>query len=617
MDTISFYQKCQLNLRGIRVIREMSSFIIPATVLLGLLMPVIPYTELYLSSLLVDEMLGECRGEKLFLYVMMILLIHLGIFVMKSLLSNYRNYKASNLWERGIFYVNKKILSMDYEYLEKDEVRNQRRDLGEIEHIQGGGGINYLFWRIEAVIGYGAILLVAVVFLCRVFLQGSSLITGNRLLSTICMVAVTAVLMAGSYFMIRNVRKAEEERYKLQNRDIPEHRKFQYYVNEYIIDSRSGKDIRIYGQQSIIMSTLQKLGAVFRETDREKAELEGKTQGSNNSINVLIGSVVYFYLGALALTGNISIGSIVLYAGCITQFVQYFYLFTSKVAELNTNSRYLKLFFDFLDIPNKKYEGTLPVEKRDDDRYELEFRDVSFRYPDSREYVLKHLSLRFRIGERLAVVGPNGSGKTTFIKLLCRLYDPTEGEILLNGINIKKYDYKEYMGLFSVVFQDFQLLSLPLGQNVAAASEYDRERVKKALNQAGMGERVSRLEKGLETWLYREGNNSGIEVSGGEAQKIGIARALYHDTPFIVLDEPTATLDPLSEYEIYAKFDELTGTKTAVYISHRLSSCRFCNDIIVFEKGTIVERGNHQELMGRENSLYSRLWNAQAQYYVN
>lgn len=247
----------------------------------------------------------------------------------------------------------------------------------------------------------------------------------------------------------------------------------------------------------------------------------------------------------------------------------------------------------------------------------MEFRDVSFRYPDSREYVLKHLSLRFRIGERLAVVGPNGSGKTTFIKLLCRLYDPTEGEILLNGINIKKYDYKEYMGLFSVVFQDFQLLSLPLGQNVAAASEYDRERVKKALNQAGMGERVSRLEKGLETWLYREGNNSGIEVSGGEAQKIGIARALYHDTPFIVLDEPTATLDPLSEYEIYAKFDELTGTKTAVYISHRLSSCRFCNDIIVFEKGTIVERGNHQELMGRENSLYSRLWNAQAQYYVN
>lgn len=138
MDTISFYQKWQLNLRGIRVIREMSSFIIPATVLLGLLMPVIPYTELYLSSMLVDEMLGECRGDKLFLYVMLILLIHLGIFCMKSLLGNYRNYKASNLWERGIFYVNKKILSMDYEYLEKDEVRNRRRDLGEIEHIQGG-----------------------------------------------------------------------------------------------------------------------------------------------------------------------------------------------------------------------------------------------------------------------------------------------------------------------------------------------------------------------------------------------------------------------------------------------------------------------------------------------
>ena len=216
----------------------------------------------------------------------------------------------------------------------------------------------------------------------------------------------------------------------------------------------------------------------------------------------------------------------------------------------------------------------------------------------------------------IAVDGPCGSGKTTFIKLLCRLYDPTEGQILLNGIDIRKYDYRDYMNIFSVVFQDFQLIAQPLGNNVAGAMDYDRERTEKALVDAGFGERLSEMPKGLDTYLYKDLDKEGVEVSGGEAQKIAIARALYKDAPFIILDEPTAALDPLAEAEIYSKFDQIAGDRTAVYISHRLSSCKFCDEIAVFDHGQVVQQGGYEELLSNESGKYHELWHAQAQYYA-
>jgi ATP-binding cassette subfamily B protein len=209
----------------------------------------------------------------------------------------------------------------------------------------------------------------------------------------------------------------------------------------------------------------------------------------------------------------------------------------------------------------------------------------------------------------------NGSGKTTMIKLLCRLYDPTEGYITLNGIDIQKYEYNEYLSIFSVVFQDFELLAFPLGQNVAAAVRYDPERVRQALSKVGFDLRVSTLPKGLDTALYKSYEEDGVTVSGGEAQKISLARAIYKNAPFIVLDEPTAALDPIAEYEIYSKFDAIADGKTAVYISHRLSSCRFCDDIAVFHEGRLIQRGSHEQLLSDQSGKYFELWNAQAQHY--
>lgn len=262
------------------------------------------------------------------------------------------------------------------------------------------------------------------------------------------------------------------------------------------------------------------------------------------------------------------------------------------------------------------YQGSLTVEKRNDCQYEVEFRDVSFCYPGTGRKVLDHVNLKFRIGEKLAIVGENGSGKSTFIKLLCRLYDPTEGEILLNGINIKKYNYKEYRSVFSVVFQDFKLFSLPLGQNVAASTTYDADKVRECLKLAGFDMQSAQMEKGLDAWLYKDCDEDGVNISGGEEQKIALARALYQNAAFLILDEPTAALDPIAEAEVYSSFNEIVGNRTAVYISHRLSSCRFCDEIIVFDHGRIVQQGTHEELVEQTNRKYFELWNAQAKYYA-
>ena len=280
--------------------------------------------------------------------------------------------------------------------------------------------------------------------------------------------------------------------------------------------------------------------------------------------------------------------------------------------------RHLESLYAFLDLPNRKYQGTLPVEKRafcqeGDMEYEIELRNVSFRYPGSETYALRGVNARLCAGDKVAIVGPNGSGKTTLIKLLCRLYDPDEGEILLNGIDIRKYDYEEYLRLFSVVFQDFRLLAFPLGENVAASQDVDAQRARECLARAGLGGRLAAMPEGLETPLYKEAG--GVEVSGGEAQKIALARAVYRHAPFIVLDEPTAALDPVAEFEVYSRFDEIVGERTAVYISHRLASCRFCRAIWVFDGGRLVQQGAHEALLGEEEGLYARLWRAQAQYY--
>lgn len=340
----------------------------------------------------------------------------------------------------------------------------------------------------------------------------------------------------------------------------------------------------------------------------------GLLESASAAVGAMFTGIVYLYVCVKGLAGAFGVGSITQYVGAVTLLAGGLGSVISVLGKMRNNAIFLVEVFRFLDIPNKMYQGSLTVEKRRDRDYEIEFRNVSFKYPGSDVYALRNVSIKFKIGERLAVVGRNGSGKTTFIKLLCRLYDPTEGEILLNGIDIRKYDYDNYLSVFSVVFQDFNILSLPLGENVAGCCNFDRIRAEQCLRDAGFGERLDTMPQGLDTFLYKSYDAEGVDISGGEAQKIAIARALYKNAPFIILDEPTAALDPIAEAEIYSKFNEIVGDKTAIYISHRLSSCRFCDEIAVFSDGGVVQMGSHDSLL-TEDGLYRELWMAQAQYY--
>ena len=386
--------------------------------------------------------------------------------------------------------------------------------------------------------------------------------------------------------------------------------------NDYVMHYSSGKDIRLYGMGDGLAKRIADFNGNWYYEEIKVSNRAALIRIPMKIIESLLQLTLYTVLIYGALKGEVSVGSIAKYVSCVTMLLSAVTTLIRSVQTTLLNNTFLERYFSYFDIPNNMYQGSLTVEKRDDREYYVEFRNVSFKYPNSDTYALKNVNLKFKVGEKLAVVGENSSGKTTFIKLMCRLYDPTEGEILLNGVDIRKYEYNEYMSIFSVVFQDFRLFAFTLGQNVAASSKYDEERVKLCLEQAGFGDRVAEMPDGIETYLYRDFDDSGVEISGGESQKIAIARALYKDAPFIILDEPTAALDPLAEYEVYSKFNEIAGDRTSIYISHRLASCRFCDRIAVFDSGRVVQFGTHDELVADEKGKYHELWHAQAQYYT-
>lgn len=247
--------------------------------------------------------------------------------------------------------------------------------------------------------------------------------------------------------------------------------------------------------------------------------------------------------------------------------------------------------------------------------FDIEFKNVSFKYPGSDYYALKNINLKIDNGTKLAIVGRNGSGKTTLVKLMCRFYDVTKGEILINGVNIKDYTQESIMQLYSVVFQDFKMFSLPLYQNLSGNDSINIKKLSECLEQANIKARVEKLPNKEHTYLYKDIDENGVEISGGEAQKLALARALYKDAPIVVLDEPTAALDPLAENDMYSRFNSFVKGRTAIYISHRLSSCVFCDKIAVFQNSQLVEYGTHKSLLDKQGE-YFELWNSQAKYYL-
>ena len=377
------------------------------------------------------------------------------------------------------------------------------------------------------------------------------------------------------------------------------------------IGAQSLKDIFMYRAKKMIQKTIDTEREGVRKNVFTIARINSAGGLGTGMIQGILLCVSYYCVLALAIAGTITVGMVLRYAQAIFQACMSVSASIRLAGEFRTDVGRIASTLEYLNLEAEKTKGDSFTEMT---KGVIEFRNISFRYPGTKELVLDHVSLKIEPSEKIAVVGKNGSGKTTLVKLLCRLYEPEEGEILWNGKNIREYDLREWQKIFAIVFQDYSLLSLTLGQNVAASVQYEAERAKEVLQLAGFGERLNKLKKGLETVVYPEYEQDGVSFSGGEEQKIAIARAIYKGGQICILDEPTAALDPVSESRVYESFDEIVKGKTAVYISHRLSSCKFSDRIFVLDNGKIAESGTHEALLSK-NGLYAQLWQAQAQYY--
>ena len=576
-----------------------------------------PYVNIYLSALLISELAGGRNLRRLLTLAAIIVGAEVLLSLIRCVIERWKNYHNSSKWIKiWKMYVDKQ-LDMDFPDIDSSKTQELLSSIRQIEAMRGSPFFSVernFFGILGAIVSIcGALSLTVGLFISRTTSSAPlSQVLNNPLIIFILivvMLAVTAIppilsTKAGSY-----ITKYSEE-VKFGN---------QYFSMGFLgQDAKRAIDIRMYEQEKIIDSKLKNINIFSTKSILAKYARGpmGLFNAASSAISSVFTLIVYLFVCLKALAGAFGVGQVTQYIGAISALSGAVGSLLGALGDLKNNAVFLDKTFEFLDIPNNMYAGSITVEKRRDRNYQIEFRDVSFKYPGTDTYTLKNVNIKFSVGERFAVVGMNGSGKTTFIKLLCRLYDPTEGVILLNGIDIRKYDYREYMDIFSVVFQDFKLFSFSLAQNVAASVHYDSERVISCLKGAGLGKRLETLSHGIETGLYKDFDEDGVMISGGEAQKIALARALYKDSPFIILDEPTAALDPVAEYEIYSKFNEIVGDKTAIYISHRLSSCRFCDRIAVFDKGEIVQIGTHSELIRNELGKYHELWHAQSQYYT-
>lgn len=322
----------------------------------------------------------------------------------------------------------------------------------------------------------------------------------------------------------------------------------------------SQKDLRINRQQEEIDRSIGEICQKIQKGESESNWNYIKRTWMKVLVSDISCFLIYLLTGLRAHMGLIPIGNVVVYASSIIRLVSAITGLAVNFGNMKQMALYAADYMEYMNLEKRKYRGTIPVEKRRDNRFKVSFEHVSFRYPGTDRDVIKDLTLSFEIGERMAIVGKNGSGKSTFIKLLCRLYDVTQGCIKVNGIDIRMYDYQEYCNLFAVVFQDFNIFPFPLGENIAASEVVEEARVLDALEKAGLKERLRDLPDGLKTCVGKEFSESGVAFSGGEKQKMAIARAIYKDAPFVIMDEPTAALDPVAECDVYAGVDKMVGT---------------------------------------------------------
>jgi len=576
------------------------------------------YVWIYATKLIISAIETKATSFDYIIYVVLIAgAIELILLIGKEV--SYRQLENGMLRIRMQFILisMKKVFSMPYSMMENPDVLDAKKkgDWAIENMTRGIEGIVKCFSQLSANF---IIMLIATVILVR----------GNPIIAV-------AMFGLGLWRVLFQDKPSKWEKDEIYGRLAPENRRAKYY-NNVTQNFDYAKDIRLFNMQSALKEKQSSLHnylysrIVILHNKWLKCWLSGRI------IELLQESSMYAWLVFEMFSGKVTVADFTLYVGSIRSFNSAVSLFLDYFMQMRQNSRTICDYREFLEYTNDAVENSEKSSLKNDynrmikdddcaennkpipkaDSYTFEFENVSFKYSGNEHYALKELSITLQAGKRLAVVGLNGAGKSTFIKLLCRLYEPSSGEILLNGVNINTFSLNEYYKLIAPVFQNVECFAFPLSQNVSMdiLNNTDKLKVENCLVEAGLADKIKSLTKGVDTEMLKILHDDGIDMSGGEKQKMLLARALYKNSPIVVLDEPTAALDPIAEQKMYMDFDKLIGGKTAVYISHRLSSTRFCHSIAMFKDGKLIEQGTHNELMEQKGE-YENMYMLQSQYY--
>lgn len=563
----------------------------PLAVLSAVFHAAAPFLNILMPRYILNELVGLQRVDRLILYIGILIVGNALFGIVGSVIEKALKISGEKLADGFELHVGRHIMHMDFEKLEDAKILDMKEkalfNIRLHDALLGGPktivSIFQLLFTLIGVMGIIAVL--------------------NPLL-----ILVMMLLVGVNVLVYRRIQATKFQFYE----DIAVYNRQFKYFQDLTQDFKNAKDVRIYKMSDYIIDRINhhhdSVNKIFNKMFLKQRRHDGFSAVAIQAQTV----AAYGFAVWSVFHGAIMIGDFTMYISAANQFSNAATQTLTKLVDLHMLGKVLQDYLKFERLPNRHLNGTKAVGAVDS--VKIEFKNVWFQYPNAEDYTLKNVSLTINHGEKISIVGRNGAGKTTFIKLLCRLYQPNKGCILFNGVNINEFEEGEFNRLLSVIFQDYKIFSFSVRENLSFQETADEDRIRTSLEQAGIWDKIDRLPLKLDTPLYKNFDKNGEELSGGEMQKLAIARALYKNAPLMVLDEPTAALDPYSEYEVYSQFDRMADGKTTIYISHRLSSCRFCDAVAVFDNGMLVEYGKHEQLVS-DGKLYAEMWKAQAQYY--
>lgn len=568
-----------------------------------------PFVLLHFSASIVNGLYVRVDGKEILFQAFLLSVSVMTIEIICHLSGWYVDVSIQKISYNQSQKLSERAMGMDYQQLESNQVQSLIESIRQCKFQRGDVFAKEIQFFEKFLMGL-FVMAVSVVYICQ-FAEEKMRSGADGVQFAILLACFVLLMIVAAAATAQNGADHNKNVFKRFTEVAPINRRYGFYRKDVFQNYQYGKEIRIFDESGLIQDEFGKILKDVGDFMRAVGQQEGVFRFVNNILNVVLGGIAYVYIGINAYRRVIGVGSIVKYSGAITQLFTGITQVVGALADLKGNEKFLQQYYNFLEIE------VLPETAKAIPKpgvVEIDFENVYFKYQNASAWALEGVSFHISNREHVAMVGRNGSGKTTCVRLLMRLYRPDSGRILINGVDIWQYREEEYWKLMSVVFQDFKIFSFSVRQNIEAGYPGEEQRIWEAIRNMGMEQAVKKMYAGMESCLYKDYDGRGILVSGGEAQKFAIAKALYKDSSIFIMDEPSAALDPISEAELYEKTNALMREKTMIFISHRLSSCCFCDRIFVWKEGRLTETGSHRQLL-ELGGEYQKLWEAQSRHY--